>query len=80
MAKTAKTDLGDAAAGLHSAHRADAAVDSAFSQLAPRDVDAERIGVIDERFDQRLRLGVDAWPPLLRGGDFFSFIHRLAPC
>ncbi len=79
-AKAAEANLGHAAPGLQTAHRAHAAIDSALTELPLGDLDAQSVGVSDERLDERLRLGVDARAlDLARYGDFFPFVHRLPP-
>ncbi len=61
--------------------RAHAAIDAAFAERSVRDLDAQGACVIDQSFDERRRLGVDARPLLLaRRGDCFSFVHRYPPC
>ena len=58
-----------------------AAIDAAFAKRAVRDVDPQRVGVIDQSFNERRGLGVDARPRLLpRCGDFFPFVQRFPPC
>ena len=42
-AKPAETDLGDTAPGLEAADGADAAIDAAFAERAPRHLDPERL-------------------------------------
>src|SRR6185437_15299400 len=59
-AKAPKANLGDASPGLQTAYRAHAAIDSALAELPFRDLDAQSVGVSDQRLDERLRLGVDA--------------------
>ena len=80
LAKPAKADLGHAAPGLQSPQGPHAAIDAAFAKRAVCDVDAQRVGVSDQRSDERRRQGVDARPRLVpRRGDFFPFVQRFPP-
>jgi len=72
---------GHAAPGLQSPQGPHAAIDAAFAKRTVCDVDAQRVGVIDQRSDERRRQGVDARPRLVPScGDFFPFVQRLPPC
>src|SRR5262249_40048625 len=80
VAKAAEADLGDAAPGFDPANGTHAAINTAFAKRPARHIDAQGVGVIDEGFDERLNLGVDARPiRSARFDDLFSFVHLLPP-
>src|SRR5262245_24373772 len=82
-AEAAETNLGDPPSGLKPPHGIDAAIDPALAERSLAHIDAKRAGISDERFDEGLRLGVDARPGSYGASLWrlsFRVVHPHLPC